>query len=85
MVECPAEITQPFIDLVRAPRALWGVNLAYTIEGLSYFGILTYLAIHFSDFIFKGVEHADIWSHEMVMVSDCRHSYFDGSARIRSG
>jgi MFS family permease len=62
------EITQPFIDLVRAPRALWGVNLAYTIEGLSYFGILTYLAIHFSDFIFKGVEHADIWSHEMVMV-----------------
>ena len=42
------EITQPFIDLVHAPRALWGVNLAYMIEGLSYFGILTYLAIHFS-------------------------------------
>ncbi|MGD0590393.1 MAG: MFS transporter [Bacteroidota bacterium] len=62
------EITQPFIDLVHAPRALWGVNLAYTIEGLSYFGILTYLAIYFSDFVFKGVEHADIWSHEMVMV-----------------
>lgn len=62
------EITQPFIDLVRAPRALWGVNLAYTIEGLSYFGILTYLAIHFSDFIFRNVEHADVWSHEMVMV-----------------
>ena len=62
------EITQPFIDLVHAPRALWGVNLAYMIEGLSYFGILTYLAIHFSDFVFQGVEHADIWSHEMVMV-----------------
>jgi len=62
------EISQPFIDLVHAPRALWGVNLAYTIEGLSYFGILTYLAIHFSDFIFRGVDHADIWSHEMVMV-----------------
>ena len=62
------EITQPFIDLIHAPRALWGVNLAYTIEGLSYFGILTYLAIHFSDFIFKGVPHADVWSHEMVMV-----------------
>jgi proton-dependent oligopeptide transporter, POT family len=63
-----SEVTQPFIDLIHAPRALWGVNLAYTIEGLSYFGILTYLAIHFSDYIFKGVEHADIWSHEMVMV-----------------
>ena len=45
-----------------------GSELAYMIEGLSYFGILTYLAIHFSDFIFQGVEHADIWSHEMVMV-----------------
>lgn len=62
------EITQPFIDLIHAPRALWGVNLAYTIEGLWSFGILTYLAIHFSDFIFKGVPHADVWSHEMVMV-----------------
>jgi proton-dependent oligopeptide transporter, POT family len=62
------ELTQPFIDLIRAPRALWGVNLAYTIEGLSYFGILTYLAIYFSDFVFKGVVHNDIWSHEMVMV-----------------
>lgn len=62
------EITQPFIDLIRAPRALWGVNLAYTIEGLSYFGILTYLAIYFSDFVFKGVAHADVWSHDMVMV-----------------
>ncbi len=62
------EVTQPFIDLIHAPRALWGVNLAYTIEGLSYFGILTYLAIHFSDFIFRGVDHADVWSHEMVMV-----------------
>ena len=62
------EVTQPFIDLIHAPRALWGVNLAYTIEGLSYFGVLTYLAIHFSDFVFTGVEHADVWSHEMVMV-----------------
>jgi MFS family permease len=62
------EIVQPFVDLVRAPRALWGVNLAYGLEGLSYFGILTYLAIHFSDFVFRGVEHADVWSHDMVMV-----------------
>lgn len=62
------EITQPFVDLVHAPRALWGVNLAYGLEGLSYFGILTYLAMYFSDFVFTGVEHADIWSHNMVMV-----------------
>jgi len=62
------EITQPFIDLIKAPRALWGVILAYAIEGLSYFGILTYLAIYFSDYVFKGVDHPDIWSHNMVMV-----------------
>ncbi len=62
------EITQPFVDLVHAPRALWGINIAYVLEGLVYFGMLGYLAMHFSDFIFQGVEHADEWSHNMVMV-----------------
>ncbi|MCX7945099.1 MAG: MFS transporter [Deltaproteobacteria bacterium] len=62
------EIVQPFIDLVHAPRALWGVNLAYTLEGLSYFGILTYLAMYFSDYVFQGIKHADVWSHNMVMI-----------------
>ncbi|MEW6197903.1 MAG: MFS transporter [Planctomycetota bacterium] len=62
------EIVQPFIDLVHAPRALWGINLAYVIEGMVYFGMLGYLAIHFSSYIFQGVEHADEWSHNMVMV-----------------
>ncbi len=62
------EITQPFIDLVHAPRALWGINLAYAIEGMVYFGMLGYLAIYFSDFVFQGIEHADEYSHNMVMV-----------------
>jgi MFS family permease len=62
------EIVQPFVDLVHAPRALWGINLAYVIEGMVYFGMLGYLAIHFSSYIFQGVEHADEWSHNMVMV-----------------
>jgi len=62
------EITQPFIDLIHAPRALWGINLAYVIEGMVYFGMLGYLAIHFSDFVFQGVEHADVHSHNMLMV-----------------
>ena len=42
------EIVQPFIDLVFAPRALWGVNVGYFIEGFVYFGILTYLAMYFN-------------------------------------
>jgi len=62
------EIVQPFIDLLHAPRALWGVNLAYVIEGMVYFGMLGYLAIHFSDYIFQGVEHADEHSHNNVMI-----------------
>ncbi len=62
------EIVQPFIDLVHSPRALWGINLAYLLEGMVYFGMLGYLAIHFSEYVFQGVPHADEWSHTMVMV-----------------
>ena len=45
------EVTQPFIDLVHASRALWGINVSYLLEGLTYFGILTLLAIFFNDAI----------------------------------
>ncbi|HSN55818.1 MAG TPA: MFS transporter [Candidatus Sulfomarinibacteraceae bacterium] len=62
------EIVQPFIDLVRAPRALWGVNLAYVLEGTAYFGVLSYLAIYFSDFVFTGVANPDVPAGLMVGV-----------------
>lgn len=62
------EIVQPFIDLVHAPRALWGINVGYLLEGLAYFGVLTYLAMYFSDFVFQGVKDPNTWSHNMVMV-----------------
>jgi MFS family permease len=45
------EITQPFIDLVRAPRALWALNLSYLLEGFVYFGTLTYLAMYFNQLV----------------------------------
>lgn len=45
------EIIDPFINLIKAPRALWGINLSYLIEGLTYFGVLGLLAIYFNDFI----------------------------------
>ena len=45
------EITDPFINLFRSPRGLWGVNLSYVIEGLTYFGVLGLLAIYFNEYI----------------------------------
>ncbi|MCU0304013.1 MAG: MFS transporter [Thermoanaerobaculales bacterium] len=62
------EIVQPFIDLIHAPRALWGVNLGYVLEGTAYFGVLSYLALYFSDFVFTGVENPDVPAGLMVGV-----------------
>jgi len=45
------EVTQPFIDLFHSSRALWGINLSYMLEGLTYFGVVGLLAIYFNDFI----------------------------------
>ena len=62
------EIVQPFVDLVHAPRALWGVNLAYVLEGTAYFGVLAYLALYFSDYVFQGIENPDVPAGLMVGV-----------------
>ena len=62
------EITQPFVDVWHAPRALWGVNLSYMLEGLAYFGVLGYLAIYFSEQVFAGVPNPDTYAHNMVAV-----------------
>jgi proton-dependent oligopeptide transporter, POT family len=45
------EITQPFIELFKVPRALWGVNMSYLLEGITYFGVVGLLAIYFNDYI----------------------------------
>ncbi len=56
------EIVQPFIDVVRAPRALWGVNLPYLVEGMVYFGMVSYLAMYFNEYI----RLDDVWASVMV-------------------
>jgi MFS family permease len=52
------EITQPFIDLAKAPRTLWALNLTYLIEGFAYFGTLIYLAMFFNDYAKLSDQHA---------------------------
>jgi MFS family permease len=37
-------------------------------EGLVYFGFLGYLSLHFSDFIFEGVENPNELAHDRVMI-----------------
>ena len=58
------EITQPFVDLLSASRALWGINISYLLEGLTYFGILGLLAIYFNEYV--GLN--DILADQMVSV-----------------
>jgi len=45
------EIVQPFVDLVRAPRAMWGLNFNYCLEGFVYFGMVIYLAMYFNRYV----------------------------------
>jgi POT family proton-dependent oligopeptide transporter len=56
------EIVQPFIDVVRAPRALWGVNISYLLEGFVYFGVVGYLAMYFNQYV--GLD--DVWAGRMT-------------------
>jgi MFS family permease len=43
------EVVDPFINLVKMPRSLWGINISYVLEGLVYFGILTILGKYLSE------------------------------------
>lgn len=56
------ELTQPFVDLFHTSRALFGVNLSYVLEGLTYFGVVSLLAIYFNEYI----ELNDIQANWMV-------------------
>jgi len=45
------ELVQPFIDLFHAPRVLWGINISYLIEGITYFGMVNLLAMYFNKYV----------------------------------
>ena len=58
------ELADTFYHLMHAPRALWGLNIAYFLEGLVYFGILTVVGIHLSENVGVG----DQWSSWVLMI-----------------
>ncbi len=43
------ELGQTLVAFVKAPKALWGINIPYVLEGLVYFGILTILGKYCSE------------------------------------
>ncbi|MBN2365877.1 MAG: MFS transporter, partial [Calditrichaeota bacterium] len=52
------ELRETLVAFVKAPRALWGVNIPYVIEGLVYFGILTILGKYCSENVSLSDLHA---------------------------
>lgn len=52
------ELGDTLAAFVRAPKALWGVNIPYVIEGLVYFGILTILGKYSSENVALSDLHA---------------------------
>ena len=43
------ELGETFVAFFNAPKALWGINIPYILEGLVYFGILTILGKYSSE------------------------------------
>ena len=43
------ELHDTFVAFIKAPKALWGINIPYIVEGLVYFGILTILGKYSSE------------------------------------
>lgn len=58
------EITDPFLNLFKASKALWGINVSYFLEGFAYFGMLSLLAMYFNEYV--GLN--DILADQMVGV-----------------
>ena len=43
------ELISTLLAFFKAPRALWGINIPYVLEGLTYFGVLTILGKYCSE------------------------------------
>lgn len=55
-----SEVKKTFKEFFRSPRALWGLNIPYFLEGIAYFGVLTVLMKYLSENIQLGDVKAGI-------------------------
>jgi POT family proton-dependent oligopeptide transporter len=60
-----SELGSTAVAFVKAPKALWGINIPYVIEGLVYFGILTILGKYCSENVSLSDLHAG-WVYSAV-------------------
>ena len=60
-----SELGQTLAAFAKAPKALWGINIPYVIEGLVYFGILTILGKYCSENVGLSDLHAG-WVYSAV-------------------
>jgi MFS family permease len=63
--EAFVELGSTLIAFIKAPKALWGINIPYVIEGLVYFGILTILGKYCSENVGLSDLHAG-WVYSVV-------------------
>jgi POT family proton-dependent oligopeptide transporter len=74
------EFLQPFIGLMRAPRALWAVYLSTLMEGFVYFGMLIYLAMYFNEYAGLTDVHAGWMVGTLTSGITLSMLFFGGSA-----
>ena len=78
------ELGDTFIAFVKAPKALWGVNVPYVMEGLVYFGILTILGKFCSENVALSDIHAG-WVYGAVTGGITFAMFFFGGVSDKIG
>jgi len=78
------ELKQTFVAFVKAPKALWGINIPYVLEGLVYFGILTILGKYCSENVQLSDVHAG-WVYSGVTAGITLAMLFLGGVSDRIG
>ncbi len=78
------ELGSTAVAFVKAPKALWGINIPYVMEGLVYFGILTILGKYCAENVSLSDLHAG-WVYSAVTAGITLAMLFLGGVSDRIG